>query len=64
MFTEAVTVSHWMKTSLISKPYLAQQVYNAFVFQNYSHAELIYLQIRLNKNMSFLQNTKKLIELM
>ena len=43
---------------LIPKDYLAEQVYDALFFKNYSLTELIYLQVRLNETKPILGNTK------
>lgn len=59
MLIGAICLNHWMNNSLISKFYLAQNVYKALFFENYSLAKLTYLQIILSKILFFLGNTKK-----
>ena len=54
------SVLHLMNNSLISKIHFTQQVFNAFVFQNYCFAEVAYLLIRLHKTHSFLGNIEKI----
>ena len=58
MFSQQLSVLHWMNNLLISKIYFADSSNMSLLFKNFWLAEVTDLMIRMNKTKFFVWNTK------